>query len=136
MKTNRNLSTSYTTSTEVESTLESTSKTFRTTFAIAVNWLKSALIMCNHIYEIDPSVFENARFSFFDEDDEPIDIYQWFITDCNDEDVEYLEEHFGLLFTYSETLELYILCVDHLGTSWDYVYVDTDLEYAEFLSRK
>lgn len=136
MKTNHNLSTSYTTSTEVESTLESTSKTFRTTFAIAVNWLKSALIMCNNIWEIDPSVIENTRFSFFDEDGEPVDIYQWFITDCTDDDVEYLEEHFGLLFTYSELLDLYILCVDHLGTSWDYVYVDTDLEYAEILSRK
>lgn len=43
------------------------------------------------------------------------------LQDCTDDDVEYLEQTFGLLFTYSDLLDKYILCVDHFGTSWDYV---------------
>jgi hypothetical protein len=27
----------------------------------------------------------------------------------------------GLLFTYSDLLDCDVLCVDHWGTSWDYV---------------
>ena len=58
------------------------------------------------------------------------EIFQWFLTDCSQNDVEYLEEHFGLLFTFSDVLDLYVLCVDHFGTSWKYVHCDTDLECA------
>lgn len=110
--------------------LESTSKMFRTTYAVAVNWLNSALVMCNHIWEIDTTVAENIRFSIYSEDGEIFEIYQSFITDCSLTDVEFLEEHFGLKFTYSELLECFILCVDHYGTAWDYVMIDTDLEQA------
>lgn len=59
------------------------------------------------------------------------DIFQWFLTDCTESDVEYLESTFGLLFTYSEMLDLYILCVDHYGTCWDYVECDTSNENAK-----
>ena len=54
---------------------------------------------------------------------------QWFITDCSQSDVEYLEKSFNLLFTYSELLDKYILCVDHWGTSWDYVKIPVNTEY-------
>lgn len=40
-------------------------------------------------------------------------------------------EHFNLLFVYSPKLDLYVLCVDHYGTSWDYVVCITDLENAK-----
>lgn len=99
-----------------------TKETFYTTYSEAVNWLHNNFIMCNNITEIDESVLYNMRFSDYDEETESYtEIFQWFITDCNESDVEYLEKHFGLLFTYSELLDKYILCVDHLGTSWDYV---------------
>jgi hypothetical protein len=71
------------------------------------------------------------RFEYYDEDeDEYTEIYQWYLTDCNLSDVEFLEEHFGLMFTYSNKLDLFVLCVAHFGTAWDGVMVDTDLEQA------
>ena len=130
MKTFNNLKTNSTTSAKAETALESTSKMFRTTFEVAVNWLQNALILCNNIVEFDDSIYENARFDLFDEDDNPIEIMQYYITDCSETEVEFLEEHFGLLFTYSLVLDCYVLCVDHFGTSWNYVMIDTDLKLA------
>ena len=107
-------------------------ETFKTNYDVAVNWCNNSRILCNNIAEIDPSVYDNMRFDLFnEEDDTEKEIYQWFITDCADEDVEYLEQTFGLLFTYSDLLGKYILCVDHFGTSWDYVYWTTTNELAK-----
>lgn len=53
--------------------------------------------------------------------EEPVEIFQWYITDCSKWDVEYLTKTFGLLFTYSDKLDCYILCVTHFGTGWGYV---------------
>lgn len=101
---------------------ENKKETFYTTYSEAVHWLHNDFILCNNIVDIDTSIYENMRFPGYDEEnDSYTEIYQWFITDCNEGDVEYLEKHFGLLFTYSELLDKYILCVDHWGTSWDYV---------------
>lgn len=95
---------------------------FYTTYNEAVNWLNNSFIMQNDICEIDNQVYDFMRFNTYDEEDETYtEIYQWFLTDCSNEDVLYLERHFGLLFTYSPLLDKYILCVDHWGTSWDYV---------------
>lgn len=106
-------------------------KTFKTNYKVAVNWLGNAIILCNNITEIDPSVWDNVRFDTYDEENDTYtEIYQWFITDCSEEDVEYLEQAFGLLFTYSDLLDKYILCVDHCGTSWDYVKCETTNEFA------
>lgn len=95
---------------------------FYTTYKEAVNWLHNNLIMQNNICEIDNEVYDYMRFDTYNEDDRTYtEIFQWFLTDCSKDDVEYLERYFGLLFTYSPLLDKYILCVDNLGTSWDYV---------------
>ena len=97
--------------------------TFYTTYKEAVNWLHNDFVLCNNIANIDPTIYDNMRFNYYDEDtDSYKEIFQWFITDANTSDVEYLEKHFGLLFSYSELLDTYILCVDHLGTNWGYVH--------------
>ena len=102
-------------------------KTYTTDYKTAVHWLHNNLIMCNNITDVD--TFLEYRFDFYNEEDGTYtDIYQHYLTDCSLCDVEFLEEHFGLLFAYSETLDLYVLCVDHYGTAWDYVPCDTDLE--------
>ena len=104
-------------------TTENKKETFYTTYAEAVKWLNNSLVLCNNIPDVDSSVWENTRFSTYDEEtEEYTEIYQWYITDCNESDVEYLEKHFGLLFTYSDVLDTFILCVDHYGTSWNYVH--------------
>lgn len=99
--------------------------TYRTNYRTAAKWLNNSLILCNEIMQ-EETFWENCRFEL----SEPTEIYQTYLTDCNLSDVEYLEKHFGLIFSYSEKLDLFVLCVDHYGTSWDYVSWTTDLEAA------
>ena len=127
-------------------------QTYRTNYGVAVNWLNSNFILCNEIQNLDQSIFDNARFGFFyytDEDgnqyesesdyegeeelnENSREIFQYYLTDCSESDVEFLEETFpGLLFTYSDLLGLYVLCVDHYGTNWYYVGTETTLENAQ-----
>lgn len=97
-------------------------RTFLTSYKEAVHWLGNSFILCNNIQDIDPSIWDNMEFDSYDEEtDSYIDIYQWFISDCSQSEVEYLQKHFELKFTYSDLLDCYILCVDHFGTGWDYV---------------
>lgn len=62
--------------------------------------------------------------------DEYPDICQYYLTNCSKDLCEFLNEHFGLMFAYSEMLGLWVLLVDHCGMAWDYVEVDTDLHSA------
>ena len=97
-------------------------KTFLTSYKEAVNWLHNSYVLCNNIPQIDESIWDNMEFNYYNEEtDSYEDIYQWYITDCSEWDVKYLQKHFELKFTYSDKLDCYILCVDHYGTSWDYV---------------
>ena len=91
-----------------------------TNYAAAVNWLHKGLVLCNKMPEIDPSVFDNMHKSMYDEEtDEYREIYQWYITNFNEWDVEWMEETFpDLIFTYSDLLDVFVLCVDHWGTPW------------------
>ena len=86
-----------------------------TTYNIAAHWLDCGLVLCNDIVKLDESVWKNCRFEL----DESTEIYQWFLTSLSENDVEYLEKTFGLLFSYSEKLDCFILCVDHWGTMWE-----------------
>lgn len=88
-----------------------------TNYYVAVRAIAN-MVLCNNIGEIDPSIWENIRFNMEDEEGNTTDIYQYFITDCSELDVEYLEKTFGLLFSYSDKLDCYILCVDNFGTPW------------------
>lgn len=88
-----------------------------TTYNIAAHWLDGGLVLCNDITKIDESVLYNFRFDA-EEDGE---IYQWYLTSYSEGDIEYLEKTFGLLFTYSEKLDCFVLCVDHWGTMWSNV---------------
>lgn len=105
----------------VEPEQNNTKKEFYTSYSKAVDWLHNNYVLCNNIADIDMTVYDNMRFDYYDEDGESYEIYQWYITDASQSDVEYLEKHFGLLFTYSDMLDCFILCVDHFGTSWDYI---------------
>lgn len=100
-------------------------KLYQTNYSIAVHWCHNALILCNEIVNIDPSVYDNIEWPDSEESEEEREaheIYMWFLTDCNRFDKEYLQSHFpGLIFSYSEKLALWVLCVDHYGTGWDYV---------------
>lgn len=114
----------------------------QTTYSIAINWLRPSLVLCNKIAEIDQSVFDNARFSFYDEDEEmETEIFQWYLTNLSLDDVEWIEKNFpDINFTYSDLLDCFVLCVDHYGTGWDYVptsvsddllKINPDIEYKD-----
>ena len=103
-------------------------KMYATNYAVAVNWLNNDFVLCNNIPEVDPSIWDNLRFDLEYDEDSYREIYQYFLTSASERDVQWLEEHFGLLFTYSELLDLYVLCVDHYGTNWSYVYWECDFK--------
>lgn len=90
-----------------------------TDYKTAARWLHGDLILCNDIPEIDPTIWDNMEFNLEDEDGDCIEIYQWYLTNYTHEEMAFLIRTFGLLFTYSEKLDLYILCVDHCGTAWE-----------------
>lgn len=95
----------------------------RTNYLKAVEWLHNNYILCNEII----NKFElEYRFNLYDEDtEEYVEIYQYFLTDCTERDVKFLEKSFSdMYFAYCNELDLYVLCVTHYGTSWDYVAVD------------
>lgn len=112
-------------------------KLYKTNYSVAVNWCDNNFVMCNNLPDIDPTIWDNVLQvdngeDEETEDDSEMDIFQWFITDCNDCTVKYLMEAFpGLRFTYSDLLGLYVLMVDHYGTDWRYVSWGTTNEYAK-----
>ena len=91
-----------------------------TTYAKAIKWCNNSYILFNDICKIDCN-FELPINSFDKETGESKEFFQFYITDCSTRDKEFLENSFGLAFGYSPLLDKYILCVDHFGTSWDYV---------------
>ena len=74
----------------------------------------------------------------YDEESEDYkEIYQYYLIDVNSYTLEKLQElnYNDLIIAWSETLEEYVLMVDHFGTSWDCVLTDieptTNLEDAD-----
>ena len=99
---------------------------YKTNYAVAIDWCNNNYVLCNNIPNIDNTIWNNMQGVEYwqenKEDEELPDIFQWFISDASQNDVDYLVKTFpGLLFTYSELLDCYILCVTHFGTGWDYV---------------
>ena len=76
------------------------------------------LVLCNSINEIDNSVFYNME-----EVKDDLEIYQYYLCDLSRYEKEKLEEY-GILLSYSDMLDLDVLCVEHYGTSWDYIMTD------------
>lgn len=104
-----------------------------TDYYTAVHWLRSALILCNEIVENDDSVIENIEYpeSMDEEDRESCEIFQWFLTNMSEEDKEWMQKNFpDLIFSYSDKLNLWVLCVDHYGTMWKGVSTTTNCENA------
>lgn len=114
----------------METSSESTPTMFATNYYVATHWLGNNLILANHIVQDFADDIE-FLFDWNEFEENSGEIYQWFLTDCNQDEAEWLNKHFGLMFAYSEKLDNYILCVTHYGTSWDYVYCETDIENAK-----
>ena len=78
------------------------------------------IVLCNNIVNIDESVFANMKNGYNEETEEYEEIYQYYLCNISEwEEKELLE--MGIILSYSDMLECDVLCVDHFGTSWDYV---------------
>lgn len=105
------------------------------------------IVLCNNIIDVDFSIIDNMqngeRFynsetgeevteQEYNEDTEGIigsrmeDIYQYYLCNIDDYSREILIDN-GFIISYSDKLECDVLCVDHYGTSWDYVLTDIKL---------
>lgn len=92
----------------------------RASYKTIVEYFVGDIVLCNRIIEVDQSVYDNAEFDWDEE------IYQWYLCDVSDFNKKKAKEC-GLLFSYSDLLECDVLCVNHYGTSWDYVLTDCKL---------
>ena len=112
-------------------TIQTNQKAYATTYAVAASWAGCTTILCNNIAQIDEELFYNTiGYECDEETEEYPEIFQYYLTNCSEDLAVFLNEHFGLMFAYSEKLDLWVLLVDHCGTGWDYVEVDTDLHTA------
>jgi len=93
---------------------------------------KAAIEWCGNKYiqpfcelnKIEPQIWElgTRRGAWQEDREEDPEIFQIMLSDCSDDDVEFLTLHFpDLLFIHGVCLDNWFLCVDHFGTSWDYV---------------
>lgn len=64
----------------------------------------------------------------WDENDDPIEIFQYFIIDDNG--AEILKDYTDEIVMYNNDLGMYVWGVTHWGTSWDYVLTDIEIDLA------
>lgn len=113
-----------------------------------VDYYIGDIVLCNNIANIDESVYENINLEntekYYNENDEEItdeeyyandnaycdnstpDIFQYYLCNIGEWEEKELKE-MGIILSYSDKLECDVLCVDHYGTSWDYVLTDVKL---------
>lgn len=119
----------------------------RASYRTLVEYYIGDIVLCNNIINIDESIYDNmtngikyvnyntgeecTEEDYYNDENGKIeieypDIFQCYLcnlTECNRE----LAEECGLILSYSDVLECNVLCVDHFGTSWDYVLTDVEL---------
>lgn len=110
-----------------------------------VDYYIGDIVLCNNIAEIDENVgFFESNIKYYNEKMEEItedeyleddnaysvedtpEIYQYYL--CNLTEFNRKEAiESGLIISHSDKLDCDVLCVDHWGTSWDYVLTDVKL---------
>lgn len=105
------------------------------------------IVLCNEIINADPSVWDNMEGGCYyintttgeevseeeynndttgEIEQEFTDIYQYYVCNLSDYEKERLQQA-GVILSYSDLLSLDVICVDHWGTSWDYVLTNVKL---------
>lgn len=106
------------------------------------------IVLCNNIVQVDSSVLDNMEYdvieTYYNGNGEEIteeeyyedenayterntpEIFQWYLCNVTEWEKDNLKE-MGIIMSYSNLLECDVLCVDHYGTSWDYVLTDVKL---------
>lgn len=76
--------------------------------------------------EEEPMTYEDWLEENRDDYERERDIFQYYLV----RDTYWLEQC-GELVLYSDKLDCYVWCIDHWGTSWDYVLTDIELDEGE-----
>lgn len=104
-----------------------------------IDRISNNIFLFNEAPKLSNYDFEFIIGNDYDEStDEYTEIYQYYLIDLciseNDELLKQLQNE--LIIAWSETLQNYVLMVDHFGTSWDYVMTNikytTNYEEADF----
>lgn len=95
-----------------------------------IDRISNSIFLFNEAPKLSNYDFEFIIGNDYDESiDEYVEIYQYYLIDLciseNDELLKQLQNE--LIIAWSETLQNYVLMVDHFGTSWDYVM--TNIKY-------
>lgn len=96
----------------------------RISYKRLIERISNNIFLFNKACDLSNYDFEFVLNSDYDEENEDYkEIYQYYLININEYMLEILQQIDckDLIIAYSETLENYILLVDHFGTSWDYV---------------
>lgn len=91
------------------------------------------LVLCNNIVNIDLELEDVIGSQFDNETGEYIEIYQYYLTNLSERNLEALQElqdknnDDSIIVLYSNILDCYVLAVTHYGTGWDYVLTNIKL---------
>ena len=98
-------------------------KTGRVSYRRIIDRYIHDLVLCNNIVDIEEDLDCQLYDTYGEIDD--FEIYQYYLCNLSEFETETLKE-WGILLAYSNKLELDVLCVEHFGTSWDYVLTDVE----------
>lgn len=94
-----------------------------------INRISSNIWLFNNAPKLSEYDFEFEIGNDYDEEtDEYTEFYQYYLIDINSYMIEKLQKLKcnDIVIAWSDTLEEYVLLVDHCGTSWDYVMTDIE----------
>lgn len=86
-----------------------------TDFATAIRWLNSNYNEFSAALKYDKEIKAIFDKKYNDGYTTP------YLSDCSEDEVQYLENTFGLIFEYSKVFQKWLLIVNHFGTQWNYV---------------
>ena len=89
-----------------------------TDFNTAIKWFGNNFVNINNLRKIEPSFDRKIRRKYEKNGNK---ICQTLISDCSDNETEYLKKTFGLKFEHSVLLKKHILLVNHIDTDWNHI---------------
>ena len=107
-------------------------------YGTLTSFIFTDMILCNNIEKYRDNWYLELGEEFNEEEEEYIDIYQYYIVDVDtwrlEKYKEYLQETnkpSDLILWYDNELDIYILGVSHCGTSWSYVPTNIEINEQE-----
>lgn len=97
-----------------------------------VDYYIGDIVLCNNIIDVDYDIIDNIDIiDIIDINEEyeeigNLEIFQYYLCNLSDWEREQAKKC-GLILSYSDVLNCDVLCVDHWGTSWEYVLTDVKL---------